>query len=267
VSALSARGLTYTYPFGPQGLIGVDIDVDQGEVVGVIGPNGAGKSTLLRILTGLIRPDAGSVEVAGKDLRRLSSRQRARTLAFVPQVRGEAVEFEVGEMAALGRLSHLSIGQRLLFSSPSGADGEAIRRALADTDLEGLAERPYTSLSGGEQARARLAMAFAQDALILVLDEPTAQIDQGHAADLMRRLRRRAAAGRAVVAALHDINLASAACDRLIVLGGGRVVAEGAPNTVLVPDVLGTVFGPGLVVGWMPDGGRPAVFPDFRQGS
>lgn len=267
MSALAARGLTYTYPSGPQGLAGVDIVVDHGEVVGVIGPNGAGKSTLLLTLAGLIRPAAGSVEVAGRDLHRLPARERARTLAFVPQVRGEAVELEVGEMAALGRLSHLSISQRLFFASPSGADGEAIRRALADTDLEGLAERPYTSLSGGEQARARLAMAFAQDAQVLVLDEPTAQMDQGHAADLMRRLRRRAAEGRAVVAALHDINLASAACDRLVVLHGGRVAAEGVPNTVLVPGVLGGVFGPGLVLGTTPDGGRPAVFPDLRQGS
>lgn len=267
MSALSASHLAYTYPSGPLALAGVDIDVNDGEVVGVIGPNGAGKSTLLLILAGLISPDGGSVRAAGRELRQLSARERAKALAFVPQVRSETVELEVGEVAALGRLSHLSLAQRIFFSSRSGADEAAVLRALSDTDLEEMADRPYMALSGGEKARARLAMAFAQDASVLILDEPTAHLDQGHASDLMRRLRRRASEGRAIVAALHDINLASAACDRLLVLAKGRVAAEGAPNSVLVPDVLYQTFGPGLVVGTTPDGARPAVFPDLRQGS
>lgn len=236
-------------------LHGVDLSLRPRELTAVVGPNGAGKSTLLRCLAGLLRPLEGRVTLDGVDLRSLDRGAIARRIAVVPQVLELLFPFTVREIVGLGRVARLG---------PLGVaradDRVAVDRAIADLDLSGLAERPIDTLSGGERQRAVLAMALAQEGDVLLLDEPTVHLDPAHqraTLDLVRRLAR--SRGLVALAVLHDLNLAAAMCDRVVVLAEGGVVADGPPAGVIDVSTVGRVFGAGLEVGTR--GGVPFVLP------
>ena len=228
----------------------VTFHVRAGERVALIGPNGAGKTTLLRTLVGLL-PHSGPLQLAGHGLADWSARGRAREIALVLQQTPLAVDFTVAEIVALGRAPHLGWMDAL-----ADADRQRVDAALDALDLHALADRPVPSLSGGEQQRVFLAQALAQDAPLLLLDEPTAHLDIRHQLDLLRRVERLADAGRTVMAAIHDLELAARFADRILMLADGRLVADGSPSDVLTPDRLRDVFGVDAEVSSDPTGLR-----------
>jgi len=257
VTSLVARSVTAGY--GDRvALRDADIELTGGELVAVIGPNGAGKSTLVRVLAGLLRPRSGAVTLDGVDLRALDRGRIARRIAVVPQVFDTLFPFSVREVVGLGRTARLG-----LLGRAGEADRVAVRRAMGELDLGALASRPIDALSGGERQRALLAMALAQEADVLLLDEPTAHLDPAHQQDTLALLRRLAAERQLVVmAVLHDLNLASALASRIVVVAEGRIRGDGPPSRVLNDELVRSVFGPRLVV--LP-GDPPFVLP--RVGS
>ena len=210
-------------------LDGINLHIREGEFVGLIGPNGAGKTTLLRAALGLL-PATGQSSLAA-----LPPVARARAAAFMPQGREIAWPVTVETLVALGRIAHPGAG--------SDADRRATDAALAALSLEPLRHRPATSLSGGEQARALLARALAQDTPLLIADEPIAGLDPAAQITVMRMFRHLAAQGRTVLASLHDLGLAARHCTRLVLLHQGRILADGPPDTVLTVENLARGFG------------------------
>ena len=234
----------------------IGLAVRGGELVALVGPNGAGKSTLLRILAGLLRPTAGRVTLDGDDLVSVARASVARRVAVVPQVFETLFPFTVREIVSLGRTPWLGA-----LGIPDAADLHAVSRALADVDAVALADRRIDRISGGERQRAVLAMALAQQAEVLLLDEPTVHLDPAHQRAILALLARLARERQlVVVTVLHDLNLASAVATRIAVLRDGRVVFDGPPRDALAPTLVREVFGEGLDV--VMHHGRPFVVPD-----
>jgi len=257
VTLLDARELRYRHSAGaPEAVAGVSLRLARDEVVGVIGPNAAGKSTLARLCCGLLTPQQGSVSLQGEPLSRLSRRERARRVAFLPQNPPHDLSFTAHEVALMGRAPHLG-----LWSLEGPHDLDRARAALQEVDALDLGDRPISQLSGGERQRVFLARAFAQEAALLILDEPTAALDLAHQVLLVNALRRRAREGGGALLILHDLALAGAACDRLVLLDRGRVVAEGTAGDVLRPEVLSPVYGTDVEVVPNPATGQPLVAP------
>lgn len=216
-----------------QVLNSVDVDAGRGEMIAVIGPNGAGKSTLLKALAGLVPLTAGRVTFGDHDVGQMDPRRRGRRIAFIPQDRTVHWPLPVRRVVALGRAPH----------DPSPRDGAAIDEALAAMDLEALAVRPVNQLSGGELARVLQARALAQDADVLIADEPTAGLDMAHVLQLFAHLEGLAAQGRTVVVAVHDVALALRHCHKTVLLKEGSVLAAGASDEVVSPARLAQAFG------------------------
>jgi iron complex transport system ATP-binding protein len=217
----------------------VDLEVGRGECLVVVGPNGAGKTTLLRILVGLLEPSSGTVSLGGARLTSLSRRERARHLAYVPQIRPTRVPLTVEQMVLLGRYPYLSPFR----GAPRGSDFEAVGRALEEVGIGGLRERLLTELSGGEQQAVYVATALAQEAEVMILDEPTTHLDPSHQreiAALLLELNRKGE--KTVVAATHDLNFASLIADRIFALRGGRTLACDVPSRILQPELLSELF-------------------------
>ena len=219
----------------------VNVHVNTGEFIGLIGPNGAGKSSLLRMLAGLIKPNSGQIELTPQNvptaIEKIPAQLRARFMAYLAQHETPAWPLSVKNIVALGRSPWNS-------SVNAGAEGElAILKALAMTDVDSLAERPVTELSGGELQRALLARVFAGNPQLIVADEPIAALDVYHQLHIMELLQAHAQQGGAVIAALHDLSLAARFCSRLILMHQGKLVAEGEPAQVLTPENLAKVYG------------------------
>jgi iron complex transport system ATP-binding protein len=223
----------------------VSLTIDPGERLAVIGPNGAGKSTLLRALAGLVEPAAGRVELSGTPLAELDRLAIARRLAVVPQLPLLPFSTTVEQVVALGRLPH-----EHPIRGMRPADRAAVAEAIERVGVGHLMGRDARELSLGERQLVLLAMAVAQDAPILVLDEPTVHLDLRHQVEVMELLGElNARKGTTIVAVLHDLGLASHFFERLVLLEAGRVVADGSPSDVLTPDRIREVFGvdPALV--------------------
>jgi len=236
-------------------LRGCDLGVAAGEVVSVVGPNGAGKSTLLRVLAGLIAPRRGHVSLDGRELGTFTRAEVARRIAVVPQVFETLFPFTVREVVALGRTARLGALGRA-----SARDHVATERAIGELGLAALVDRRIDEISGGERQRAVLAMALAQEGDVLLLDEPTAHLDPAHQLATLALVRELARTrGLAVVAVLHDLNLAAVAATRVLVLDGGSVVVDAAPLSALTPEIVARVFGASLDVERRD--GRPIVLP------
>jgi iron complex transport system ATP-binding protein len=237
-------------------LQGIDFELRSGEVLGVVGPNGSGKSTLLRAITGLLPLRGGAVSLLGTPLGALSSRERARRCAVQPQVEAPLFDYTVGQFVLLGRHPH-----RTLLAPATAEDRAATAQALRQADLADFAARSIRALSTGEWQRTLLARTLAQDAPLLLLDEPAAHLDPGHRHAVHTLLREVARRGnRAVLCVSHDLNLAAEFCDRLLLLHQGRVRAYGTPGEVLQEEVLQEVFHcPSLRVATNPFTGRPGT--------
>ena len=212
--------------------------VAPGELIALLGANGAGKTTLLRGLLGLVPRTGGSAAIGGDDPAQLSVAERARRIAYLPQIRPLAWPIRVRDLVALGRFAH---GVALGRLSP--VDAAAVDRALTVCDLVALANRAATTLSGGELARVHVARAIAAEAPLLIADEPTAALDPLHQYQVMRLLRTSADSGRGVVVVTHDIGLAAQFADRLAWMAAGRIVADGAPEATLTADRIARVYG------------------------
>lgn len=252
MSLLSAKNLRASLGGKPV-LKGLSFDIAAGEFVGLIGPNGAGKSTLLRTVLGFI-PYSGSVTVAGCDTSAMSAKERARHAAYLPQERDIAWPVSVEAVVALGRLTH-----RPAFAAPGPQDREVVDRAMRRMEIDGFRNRPATELSGGEKARVLIARALAQDAPLLLADEPAAGLDPSHQIALMKTFSSLAGEGHAIVASMHDLGLAARWCSRLILIEEGTVAADGAPQAVLTADRLRAVYKIETYLGEAV--GRPIVQP------
>jgi iron complex transport system ATP-binding protein len=248
--SLEARCLTYR--IGDRALVDdVSLTVGSGELVAVVGPNGAGKSTLLRLLAGDLAPSAGAVLVDGRPLATYAPTALALRRAVMPQNTVLAFAFAALEVVLMGRHPHLR------GSGESAHDLAVAREMMARTDTLDLAERRYPTLSGGEQARVTLARVLAQEAPLLLLDEPTAHLDPRHQHTTLALARAAADVGGGVLAVLHDLNLATAYADRVALLSEGRLVALGSPQEVLTAERLGDVFGIPFLVASHPALDRP----------
>ncbi|MCH1865531.1 ABC transporter ATP-binding protein [Nocardioides sp. CFH 31398] len=219
---------------------GVDLHVPPGATVGLLGPNGSGKSTLLRLLAGLRPASSGVVRLGDDDLSGLGRRAVARRLAVVDQESGTDTDPTVAEVVALGRLPH-----RRPWAGERDVDRAAVLRAATAMRTEHLLARRYATLSGGERQRVQLARALAQEPSELLLDEPTNHLDVRHQLELLALV---VSADVTTVLALHDLTLAMSFCDEVVVLDGGRVVAAGAPATVVTADLVARVYGVEAVV-------------------
>ncbi|AZY95748.1 ABC transporter ATP-binding protein (plasmid) [Paracoccus sp. Arc7-R13] len=225
----------------------IDLDVGPGEFVGLLGPNGAGKTTLLRAALGLL-PVTGRSSLAA-----LAPDARARQAAYLPQGRDIAWPMPVEAVVALGRIAHPD--------AAAPRDHPAVHDALRALSLTAFRHRDATNLSGGEQARVLIARALAQDTPLLIADEPIAGLDPAAAIGVMDLFAGLARQGRGVVASLHDLGLAARHCTRLLVLDGGRIVADGPPAAVLTPDLLARVFG---IAAHLADGPDGPIFQPLR---
>jgi iron complex transport system ATP-binding protein len=231
----------------------VDIVVRAGEVVALVGPNGAGKSSLLGAIAGDLQ-STGVIEIDGRPAEAWSPAELALRRAVLPQQVAVAFPFLAREVVTMGRAPWRAFDD--------GEDKARVAAALAEVDALALADRRVTNLSGGERARVALARVLVQRAQLLLLDEPTAALDLGHQELVMRVVRGRAAAGDAVVVVLHDLSLAAAHADRVVVLHHGRVVADGAPGEVCRPDLLRHVYRAPIEVLPHPRSGIPIVVPE-----
>ncbi|HLF68453.1 MAG TPA: ABC transporter ATP-binding protein [Gaiellaceae bacterium] len=253
MSAIELRGVTVRLG-GRRVVDGVDASVVRGEWLAVIGPNGAGKTTLLRAVAGLV-PFDGSIELEGRPARGLHRTELARMVAVVPQEPSTPPWMTVAEYVLLGRTPHLGS-----FAKEGRRDRDAAARALARLDLLEYRDRRLGTLSGGEKQRAVVAQALAQEARIVLLDEPTASLDIGHgqqALDLLDVLR--SESGLTLVAAMHDLTLAAQYADRMLLLDGGRIAAEGLPRDVLTEETIARHYEASIDI--VPVDGRLAVIP------
>ena len=221
---------------------GFDLDVAPGELIAVVGPNGVGKTTLLRILAGVAPPLEGTVSIEGKPVRELRAAQRARALTLLESDGGNAEGMTVREAVTIGRYAHHAWWDW----RRDRDDDEAVDEALERMRLSAFAERPATSLSSGELSRLWLALALAQGATTLLLDEPTSHLDARFAQEVLGLLSVIARGGASVVAVLHDLNEAAAFATRVVVIAAGRVLATDVPQVALDPEVVSSAYGVGF---------------------
>jgi iron complex transport system ATP-binding protein len=208
-----------------------------GQVTALIGPNGCGKSTLLKTFARILKPQGGELTLDGQPYANLTARELARKVAFLPQVLPIPEGVSVRQLVAYGRSPHNS-----LWGSLSGADQRHVDGALQRLELDSLADRPLADLSGGQRQRAWLAMVLAQDAAVVLLDEPTTYLDISHQVELLDLMRELAAEGKTVITVLHDINQACRYADHLAVMQGGVLKAAGAPGEVISAALVREVF-------------------------
>ena len=229
-------------------LSGVSVALQAGQVTAICGPNGAGKSSLLACLAGLLTPQAGAVTLEGAALSSLAPRERARVLGYLPQQGEVAWDLSVETLVSLGRLP---------WNAGAAADRAAVDAALAVLDLEGLRQRPLSSLSGGEQARVLLARVLAGEPRWILADEPLANLDLAHQLGLLGQFRALAAQGVGVCLVLHDLAQAMNHADRVIVLDGGMVAADGPPQEALTEALIEQVWK--VPVRWLGEPGHRAL--------
>ena len=251
-TAVTIDRLSYAIGGAPV-LTEVSAQIPAGAVTGLLGPNGAGKSTLLRLIAGIETPSAGSVVLDGTAVASLPRREVARRIALLEQNAVPNVELSVLEVVLLGRIPHRT---RLLGSFGGDDDRQFALDALDAVGSRDLAERGWHTLSGGQQQRVQIARALAQQPSILLLDEPTNHLDISAQLSLLSQVR---GLGLTSVAALHDLNLAAAYCDHIVLLQDGTVVAAGAPDEVLRSEIIASVYGVDCDVIPHPRGGHPVI--------
>ena len=257
-------GHSLSYATGGRILVAdADVEIGGGQLVAIVGPNGAGKTTLLRLLAGELRPTAGEILIDGLNIARLSVNDLARRRAVVSQSTALSFPFTVRQVVLLGATVPG-------FQDTRGPSEDAVWRAMEAVGLSGFEDRLYTQLSGGERQRVHVARALCQlaaaarhyaESQTLLLDEPTASLDLQHQALVLGEMRRQAELGRGVVVILHDLNLAAAYADEMILMGEGRIVASGMAREVLRDELLSRTYGCSVRTNEVPKDGRPFVLP------
>lgn len=245
---LEARGIRFSYR-STEVLAGVDLEVKQGWITFIVGPNGSGKTTLLKCLAGVLR-FKGAVLVQGMDLGHLRQHERARLFGYLPQ-RVDLAPLVVFDAVMLGRKPHMGW-------SPGERDREVVQKVIRSLGLEPLATKPLTALSGGELQKVAIARALAQEPKVLLLDEPTSNLDLANQIEVMEIILKLKGEGMASVVTTHDLNLASLYADRVIMMKQGRVFASGG-GEVLNEQNIGEVYGIEVEVHKLD--GRRVVFP------
>lgn len=257
----STEELVVRYPGSDRAAVdGVSIDVPEGSLYAVLGPNGSGKSTLFKAILGLLPPAGGRALVDGRDTRSWPRRELARSVGVVSQAETIAFPLTVREMVGMGRYPYMGA-----LGGEGEADRAAIAKALEQCDVADLAQRDVTTLSGGELQRVRIARALAQEPSALVLDEPTASLDIRHEMAILELLRTSSDDGMTVLVVTHGLDLAARFADRMLLLAGGQVAAEGAPADVMHSQVLEKVYRWPIAVEADPSTGTPRVTP-LRSG-
>jgi iron complex transport system ATP-binding protein len=258
-TALELKHVTAGYRHAPV-IRDVSFALPQGCIAALIGPNGAGKTTLLRAITGLLPPLAGSLQLFGTDVSRLSPAERARLVGVVPQDMEVPMAFTVGEIVMMGRTAAIRP-----WHAPSAEDRRMVERAMAYTDVIDLKDRRFTEMSGGERQRAVIAMVLAQQPRIILMDEPTSHLDMNHRMEVMQIVERmNREQGVTVLIVSHDLNLAAEFCSRLLLVDGGTLAADGTPQEVLTEDQLRRVYHCDVRVQVSPASGAVLVLPAPR---
>ena len=253
---LRVADIHFTYPKGPEVIRGMSFDVKSHEILGILGPNGSGKTTLLNLMLGLLTPNSGHIQLGNSALASLSYQEKAQQIAHVPQTDGISLNYRVWDIVMMGRQPYQKI-----FGFDSTEDCRQAQAAIAATQISALQNRPIQTLSGGERRRVMIARALAQDTPLMLLDEPTAHLDihyQLEIAALLANLRDQR--DRSIIMTLHDINLASLYCDRILLLSEGRVHALGTPRELITPEMIEEVFSARVAVEH-DDQGRPYYRP------
>ena len=250
---LDAQGVAFAVE-AKKILDGVSVTSGAGEFIGLVGPNGAGKTTLIKCISGLLAHSQGAVHLDRRDLARMSPRDVARVVAHLPQNTVVDFGFTSLEVVLMGRNPHLGP-----FQLEGTRDYEVARAGMKFTDTEWLSGREINTLSGGERQRVLIARALAQEPRLLLLDEPTTNLDIQHQLQVMDLVRSLVDDGLAAVAAMHDLNMASSYCDRIYVMSQGQVVASGTPAEVLMPDLIRRVFGVGVTIDYAHHTGKPRL--------
>lgn len=239
---LAARDLGFGYGSRRVGS-GVTLELNAGEVLCLLGPNGSGKTTLFKTLLGLLPPQEGTVLINGRDARTLARDAVARQISYVPQAHGAFFPYTVREVVLMGRTAHLG-----LFAAPSARDYAAALDAIRRMGIAHLTDAIYTQISGGERQLALIARALAQDARVVIMDEPTANLDFGNQVRVLERIRALAAEGIGVLLSTHDPDHAFLCADRVAMLHEGRLMASGAPAKVMTAENLRQLYGVAVAI-------------------
>ena len=238
-------------------LQGVSLAVERGGIIGLLGPNGSGKTTLLRLISGVLHPRAGQILIDGRAIAGLSRREVARRIAVVPQETRTTFDFSVIDMVLMGRYPHLGP-----FELEGRADQDIAREALAATGTLALATRSFSTLSGGEKQRVVIASALAQGSEMLLLDEPTAALDLRYQFEIMTLLKTlNVARGTTMIVSTHDLNLAAALCQRVVLIRQGRVIADGTTAETLTAVNIRQLYDVEAEVTFHPRAGHLTVVP------
>lgn len=237
-------------------LRGIDLKVEQGEMVGIIGPNGSGKTTLIRTISGNLKPDSGEVLLYGKKATEFSSKELSKKVSVIPQLPQVLYPFTVEEFLIMGRFPHSG---RYGYSIEK--DYSVVNNIISLTGLENIKTRRMHELSGGERQRAIIAQGFIQEAGLMLLDEPTSHLDIYYQCQLLNLLAKyNKNSGTTIIIVLHDLNLAANYCDRLILLKNGTVYQQGVPKKVITNENIEAVFGTPVIVKENPVNNRPHMF-------
>lgn len=232
---LEVKNVEFSYNGDAPTLKGITLSVDAGEIVGLIGPNGSGKSTLLRCIVGILHPQSGAILLNDRSVKDLDSNERARMIGYVPQVENRGFPATVFDTILMGRKPYISW-------APSKNDLETSVRIMGKLNILDLALRNVNHLSSGQKQKVIIARALCQEPSILLLDEPTSNLDLKHQVEVLNIIRNEAKGGLSAVMAIHDLNLALRFCDRIIVLNSGNLIAEGDPG-IITEEVLSQVYG------------------------
>lgn len=217
---------------------GVSFSVKQGELFGILGPNGSGKTTLLNMISGLTKPESGTIFVKEKQISTYTPKELARVVAVLPQMTSSQFAYTVKETVSLGRYAH----QTGFFKSWTDKDETAVQEAMNQTGTSSFAEKPLSALSGGERQRVFLAQALAQEPEILLLDEPTNHLDLSYQKELLDLLKKMTADGLTVISIFHDLNLSSLYCDRLLLMDKGQIHTIGQPADIMIEQHIHDVY-------------------------
>ncbi len=261
---LDTREVSFSYARGRSGPLVVDrvsLQIERGAIAGLLGPNGSGKSTLIRLISGTVRPLAGEIQIDGRSITTFTRRDLARRLAVVPQETHTTFDFSVIDMVLMGRYAHLGP-----FELEGAGDQAIAHEALTATGTAALESRSFSSLSGGEKQRVVIASALAQASDLLLLDEPTASLDLAYQFEIAALLRRlNVERGTTMLLSTHDLNLAAAVCDRIILLKSGRVLAQGPTKEILTAENIRQLYGIEADVQFHARAGHVTVVPIARS--